>query len=262
METGAMLHLQNRIKLLGTRALALREKDLDIREKTANWDIVTVADKHIEAGLTEYVQTFFPGDGIRGEEGAVRESRSGYEWIFDPIDGTTNYAAGLPFFAISVGRLKDGVPDAGVAYFPAMNEMVAAVRGQGTFLNGMLIGTRPFKGGLRDSVIAAGLSAEHTEMFPLLRSRCRNVLAFGSCVFESARVFLDRGLAAYIHTGAAPFDLAAVTLLVEETGCLVACLDAGHIDFGRPKIPIAVAKNERILDELRELWRAFVTIDE
>jgi len=96
---------------------------------------VTIADREAEAYLRRQIAERFPDDGILGEEEGEREGRSGRRWILDPIDGTFAFVHGVPFYGVLIALEIDGEPSVGVVNIPALNEIVAAAKGCGCFLN-------------------------------------------------------------------------------------------------------------------------------
>ena len=109
-----------------------------IDTKSSSIDLVTDVDRASEKLIVERIQDARPRDGILSEElGNVTESRNGWLWVIDPLDGTTNYAHGVPHFAVSIGVEHDGEREVGVVYDPIQNESFTAVRGLGTTLNGI-----------------------------------------------------------------------------------------------------------------------------
>src|SRR5579875_2663776 len=97
---------------------------------------VTAADRACEKLIVETIGREFPEDGILGEEGANRESRSGRKWIVDPIDGTRDFVRGIPLWAVLIGLEQDGQIVAGVAYSPRQNLLLSASKGAGAWANG------------------------------------------------------------------------------------------------------------------------------
>ncbi|MGQ9625278.1 MAG: histidinol-phosphatase [Anaerolineae bacterium] len=97
---------------------------------------VTVADRLAEEKLRSLIRARFPEHGILGEEMGRQEADSEYLWIIDPIDGTRSFARGVPLYGTLVGLEIGGEPALGVAYFPALGEMVYAARGEGCYWNG------------------------------------------------------------------------------------------------------------------------------
>ena len=96
---------------------------------------VTLADRECEQFIARELERAFPDDGLLGEEGAQKPSRSGRRWIIDPIDGTRDFVRGNPVWANLIGLEADGEVVAGFAYMPALGELFAATRGGGAFVN-------------------------------------------------------------------------------------------------------------------------------
>jgi myo-inositol-1(or 4)-monophosphatase len=110
-------------------------------ESKGTQDFVTAADRAVEALLVSRIGEVFPADGIIGEEGGThgRVSGTGATWIIDPIDGTANFARGLPFWCISVGLMVGKAIEIGFIYDPVVGEMFSARRGAGSFCDGQPI---------------------------------------------------------------------------------------------------------------------------
>lgn len=113
--------------------LELQTADLNIRTKTNDKDLVTRADLESESRLRSFIETHFRGDHILGEEGGGSLSASGFTWVIDPVDGTINYAHGLPLFAISIGLTLDGEIAGGLVHMPALGTTYTAVKGLGAY---------------------------------------------------------------------------------------------------------------------------------
>mgnify|MGYP003349751580 CR=1 FL=1 len=114
--------------------LLARPKTLDINTKSSDIDIVTQMDKASEKLIVDAILAARPDDGIIGEEGANRPSKSGYTWVIDPIDGTVNYFYNMHGWSVSIAvRDKHGIA-VGVVYAPSINSMYTATRGGGAFL--------------------------------------------------------------------------------------------------------------------------------
>ncbi len=103
-------------------------------------DYLTEVDSEVERLIAERIARLFPGDGYIGEEGARRAGADGHPvWVVDPIDGTSNFAHGVPHWCVSIAAVLDGVAAIGVIYDPMVDEMFAARRGAGAHLNGALM---------------------------------------------------------------------------------------------------------------------------
>src|SRR3990172_8083267 len=115
---------------------AFRSDKIVISHKSRT-ELVTDADRASEAFLADRISKQFPTHGIIAEEGSRKDASGGFIWYVDPLDGTNNFAHGLPFFCISIGVFSEDLQQvvAGVVYNPYLNEMFTAVRGKGAFLN-------------------------------------------------------------------------------------------------------------------------------
>lgn len=119
----------------GVLLRGFRERGLEVREK-ADRSLVTSADLASEELVLGRLRTEFPQDAILSEESGESGMASGRRWIVDPLDGTSNYSRGLPFYAVSVALWIDGVPSVAALNLPALGEEFAAVAGAGAMLNG------------------------------------------------------------------------------------------------------------------------------
>ena len=254
--------LYPRMILIGDQVLNLRKGGIGTEIKTDFQDIVTDADRFAERALSLYLGQIFPNVGIVGEEGASEALGSEKKWYLDPIDGTTNYAAGLPFFGISAGMVEGSQSVLGAIFFPAFSEYFYAVRGEGswfqnadgaTYSLSVFANTHsPRAKGLRDSVVSLGATKGDEYLFGEFRKKCRNVLALGSFTYEACLVAKGQ-LDAYIHMGATQFDVAAAYLIAEQAGCAVVALPDRPIDMRETKIPIIVARTQALLEEVRSI---------
>lgn len=109
---------------------------MQIANKLNDSDIVTNADKECENFIKDYIHTHYPDHAILSEESGETDGSADWRWVIDPIDGTSNFYAGIPLWAISIGVEHHGERVYGVVYLPATQEMFHAVKGEGAFLNG------------------------------------------------------------------------------------------------------------------------------
>jgi myo-inositol-1(or 4)-monophosphatase len=112
-----------------------RVGSLDVVDKGLQ-DFVSEADQNVELHIRKLIEAAFPDDGIVGEEHAPKESKSGYNWVIDPIDGTTNFVNSIPAWCVVLAVVKDDQTRIGVIYDPVHSETYHAVQGQGATLNG------------------------------------------------------------------------------------------------------------------------------
>ncbi len=116
-----------------------RRRDELVIERKGRQDFVSEADKECEAFVMSELLRTFPKDGFLGEEGGAQNSGRGATWIIDPIDGTSNFIAGIPIWCVSLGLVENGISIAGVIYNPITDELYAAQAGGGATLNGKAI---------------------------------------------------------------------------------------------------------------------------
>ena len=105
-------------------------------ERKADNTPVTIADRQAEQKLRDLITHYWPDHSFLGEEFGQQAGNSGYRWLIDPIDGTKSFVSGVPFYANLLALTKDDEPLLGVAHFPALNETVYALRGEGCYWNG------------------------------------------------------------------------------------------------------------------------------
>ena len=201
--------------------------------KSAARDLVTEADVASERILVEALRRAFPAHAIEAEEEVKDKDDGRPRWFLDPLDGTVNYVHRLPFFAVSIGLLVEGVPEVAVVHAPALCETFHALRGGGAFLGSERLAVRPTRV-LGDALLATGfpyrraeLRPNNLENFSALFLECRDLRRFGSAALDLAYVAAGR-LDAYWELWLAPHDVAAGALLVREAGGLVTDLDGGE----------------------------------
>jgi myo-inositol-1(or 4)-monophosphatase len=224
----------------GELLLASFRTDVAVERKDRG--IVTDLDRRAERLIAGALSGAFPGDGLVAEEGTGRESTSGYRWVVDPLDGTTNYVAGLPMFSVSLGCLEDGDGAAvlGVVHAPVFGETFAAVRGLG--LRGDARGRGPGRPGrpapddLGAAVFIVNKAYHPAAMLWAvaggLIASVRAFRTFGCVSLDLALVAAGRadGL---VLLPADPWDVAAGLLLVEEAGLVAGGLAGGPNPTGR-----------------------------
>ena len=222
-------------EILRSRVDSIRE----IRHKSAV-DIVTDVDVQSEHEVSARLLKAFPTHSILGEEGGARMgSEARYRWIVDPLDGTTNYAHGFPFFCVSIGLEVDGRMALGVAYAPSLDELFVAEAGGGATVN-----DRPIRvsttAELPQALLATGFPYDRAEFpralksFELLSLRSQAVRRAGSAVLDLCYVACGR-LDGYWEHHVRPWDLAAGSLMVVEAGGAVTATDGSDfsVDGGQ-----------------------------
>ena len=227
-----------------------------VEAKTSPTDAVTEMDRASEDLILRRILDARPDDGILGEEGAARASRTGVRWIIDPLDGTVNYLYRRPDFAVSIAAEVGGIAVAAAVFAPARDELFVAVAGQGASLNG-----RPIHPSAEERLGHAlcgtgfGYEAEVRRAQGAVLARVlpevRDVRRAGSAALDLCAVACGR-LDAYYERGVQPWDVAAAGLIVREAGGRCETLD------GDPDAPRRtwVAANARLFPAFRALIAA------
>ncbi|MBV8834434.1 MAG: hypothetical protein JO108_34990 [Acidobacteriaceae bacterium] len=203
-------------------------------ESKADESPVTAADRACEALIVQSISREFPDDGILGEEGAARESRSGRKWIVDPIDGTRDFVRGIPLWAVLIGLEVDGEIVAGAAHCPRQGLLLWAAKGYGAWANGSAIRVSDV-GAPEDAVLSfngfnkAGVSGVSSSLMPWI-SRFWAVRSLGGAV--DAMLVAQGQADVWIEPNAAPWDLAPLKILVEEAGGKFKSFDGTSTIYG------------------------------
>lgn len=185
-------------------------------------DIVTEVDERAEEVIRETLLGAFPTYGMLAEEGGETAGEEGARWIVDPLDGTTNYAHGLPLFAVSLALEKNGEISLGVVHDPMLGETFVAERGRGARLNDEKIGVSETDELVR-ALIVTGFPYDREEvpaaldLFGRLAMRAQSMRRLGSAALDLCYVAAGR-LDAYYERGGYPWDVAAGSLILEEAG--------------------------------------------
>ncbi|NLZ16953.1 MAG: inositol monophosphatase [Desulfobulbaceae bacterium] len=231
-------------------------KPHDISKKGAV-NLVTEADLASERVVTTILRQKTPNFAIMAEEQDDSHglNQTGTMWVVDPLDGTTNFAHGYPFFAVSIALLQQGHPLVGVVYVPMLNELFTAMVGGGTRLNGESVVTTKTDT-LIEALVATGFPYERKAKLPgIMRnleqvlSHARDVRRGGAAAIDLAYVACGR-LDAYYEIQLNPWDTAAGWLLVTEAGGKVTKMNG---ETYSPFIPEILASNGLIHEALRPL---------
>jgi myo-inositol-1(or 4)-monophosphatase len=210
------------VRSAGAIQLAHLGTDLAITSKEGT-DIVTKADLAVEAMFREMIAARFPEHGVLAEEMAETPSGAGvrHRWLFDPIDGTVNYAHGLPFFCASLALEVDGVVEVAAVYDPSRDELFAAELGKGASLNGRSIqvsrvgrlGEAALGTGFPHSALERDRAME--EVLGVLAIRARALRRLGSAALDLCYVACGR-LDGFWDKNLKAWDIAAGGLIVQE----------------------------------------------
>lgn len=254
--TQASLHPMLNVAIKAARAagsiINRASMDLDILKvntKAPN-DFVTEVDQAAEAIIIETLLQAYPDHGILAEEsGRTHGARhSEYQWIIDPLDGTTNFIHGLPMYAVSIALAHRNVVQQAVVYDPTRNDLFYATKGRGAFLNDRRLRVSK-RTRMSDALIGTGFPfrrgdnfKRYMKMFEEVMTQCAGLRRPGAAALDLCYVaagYYD----AFFETGLSPWDVAAGSLLITEAGGLVGNF-TGESDFlhqreivaGSPKI--------------------------
>ena len=257
-----MASLERRVAIDAARAAGqlLRRELRAVRTiafKGTPTNLVTEMDARAEALVIERLRQHFPDDAILAEESGARAGRSGRRWIIDPLDGTTNYAHGLPIFAVSIGLEAAGQLVLGVVYDPNHDELFVAERGDGAVLNGVPLAVST-TATLDAALLTTGFPYDVRENprnnlaeYAAFSLRARGVRRMGSAVIYLAYLAAGR-IDGYWELRLGAWDVAAGALLVEEAGGRITDLDGGPLDLAKPAV---VASNGLIHDQMLAVLR-------
>ncbi|MBS4538725.1 inositol monophosphatase [Clostridium sp. D2Q-11] len=233
------------------------KEDLKISTKSSDVDLVTEIDELSEKLILSAIKENYPDHGILSEESEYHETNSDYLWIIDPLDGTSNYAQGLPIFAVSIALEFRGEVVLGVVYEPILNEMFSTIKGKGAYLNNKKIKIGS-KNKLRQSLLATGFPYDrdtnpdnNLNYFNKIIPKVRGIRRMGAAAYDLANVACGR-VDGYWELNLKPWDVAAGALMIKESGGEVA-------EISNKRDVSIVAGNKEICDlimkEIKEVDR-------
>lgn len=247
----------------GIQLAGLRD-GLNVQSKGASFDLVTDADVNTEKAVTDLIHTHFPDHNILGEEDEYPATDSPWLWIIDPIDGTTNFARGIPYFSLSIAVWHQGQPVAAVVSNPVSGELFSAGKGLGAWLN-----DQPIRASDRtlftQSVLITGfyyergLSMEKTlaNVRKFLTAGVLGIRRFGSAALDLCYVAAGRA-DGFFEIGLNAWDFSGGAFIAQEAGALVTGLDGlplkaekSYVIAGAPGL------HAQILETLRATEREF-----
>lgn len=202
-------------------------------------DLVTAADRASEQHITQRLRAAFPQHAMVAEEGS-RTPGNGPCWYVDPLDGTTNFAHGLPFFAVSMGLESHGVMECGLVYNPVMGEMFTAIRGQGAWLNRQPIHVSP-QADMASALLATGFPSRHRHQNPNIHFyqyfslRSHGMRRLGAAALDLCYTACGR-FEGFWEFRLQPWDVAAGKLIVAEAGGQVTDMLGGPHRLDSPDI--------------------------
>lgn len=220
------------------------QHEIQAREKGPK-DLVTAADLAAQQAIEKHLRNAFPDHEFLGEESPSAEKQSGraadgFRWIVDPLDGTVNYAHGMPGYAVSIGLEKSGEILCGVVYDPTLKEVFHAARGEGAYLNGTPIRPSDCRE-LHQALVAASLPANVSRdaldvaWFIEVLHHARAVRRLGSAALNLCYVACGR-LDCYWATSVKSWDVLAAALCCQEAGGTLTGVDGSPFELTRPQL--------------------------
>ncbi len=219
-------------------------------------DLVTEVDKASEKKVLSHLKKKFPKHAILAEESGAFSQDSDFKWIVDPLDGTTNYAHGYPFFCVSIGLEYEGKPLLGVVYEPILKQLFVGLRGKGSTLNGKKIAVSQTSS-LSRALLTTGFSYAFKTKKENNLNHFENFLRASQAVRRDGAAALDL---CYVACGRfdgfwefdlKPWDTAAATVILEEAGGQVSLRDGRPYSVYAPEI---VASNKKLHREMLSVF--------
>jgi len=232
-------------------------KTHSVEFKTNELNLVTETDKASEKLITDFIRKKYPSHGVLAEEGSESNKSAEYLWVVDPLDGTTNFAHGLPIFSVSIGLQKNGETIAGVVYDVMRNVLYSAEKGSGSFENEKRINVSTNEN-IGHSILVTGFPYDVKlnpdkayERFIAFLKQARAIRRLGSAAIDfcyAANGVFDGFWEVSLH----PWDICAGKLIVEEAGGLVTDFDGNKIDIYSKRI---LASNGAIHQKMIEVLK-------
>lgn len=228
-------------------------------DKKGEIDLVTEVDLDVERMFRALVARRFPDHIVLAEEMGEIGAESRYRWVFDPLDGTTNYAHGIPIFCATLALEIDGVPSVGAVFDPTRNELFTAERGVGAWLNGRRLEVSD-TAALSDAVLVTGFPYDLRErldellgLFGAFLTHARAVRRLGSAALDLCWCAAGR-MDGFWEQGLKVWDTMAAALVVQEAGGRVTSVDGSA---WKPYGGQVLASNGHVHDQMLAVIREF-----
>jgi myo-inositol-1(or 4)-monophosphatase len=225
-------------------------------------DLVSYVDKEAERQIVDHLSTIFPEAGFITEEGTNTTRSEVYNWVIDPLDGTTNFIHGIPVFSVSIALMERDEVILGVVYEINLHECFYAIKGGGAFCNEtpIQVSSAP---NLAASLIATGFPYYNFEQIDKYLAALKSLMQsthglrrFGSAAVDLAYVASGR-LEGFFEYNLNSYDVAAGALIVQEAGGKVTdFLGGGDYIFGRQIVATNSKIHDEFLIELNRIWSA------
>lgn len=241
----------------GDILLSYFRASVNVREKGIA-DLVTDADVAAERCIAARISAAYPGHAILGEEEQAGDTDAEYLWVVDPLDGTTNFAHGLPHFAVSIALLHRGQPQLGVVWNPARGDLYTAQLGAGAYHNGRRLHVNS-EATMDQSLIGTGFYYDRGAMMEAtlgaigdcFRQNIHGIRRFGTAALDLAHV-ADGLYGAFFEFQLSPWDFAAGQLLVTEAGGRVTDCSGNPLPLRKSTI---LASNGLLHDQMLSIVR-------
>jgi myo-inositol-1(or 4)-monophosphatase len=233
-----------------------------VEQKTSFNNLVSYVDKEAEKRLVEVLHKLVPKAGFITEEGTVEQSKNAeYNWIIDPLDGTTNFLHGLPIFAISIGLTRGDETILGVVYHIIRKEAFHAVEGEPAYCNNQIIKVSQVPT-LSESLLATGFPYYHLsqrdsylEIIKEFLDKSHGIRRLGSAAIDLAYVACGR-LEGFFEYNLNPWDVAAGTLIVKQAGGVVTDFKGGKdFLFGKELCAGNGKMHAEMLQVIKDKWQ-------
>ncbi len=242
--------VQNTAREAGDILLSFVGQELDVQHKSRT-DLVTRADYASEQYVIKAIQDAFPEHRINAEESGDWAGDNAHQWYVDPLDGTLNYAHGIPFYSVSIGYAYEGKMQLGVVYDPVRGEMFSAALGQGATLNDRPIHVSNYED-LIDCLLVTGFPNnmwdtpdDNTHNFVRFSKLCQGVRRLGSAALDMVYVAAGR-MDGFWEVELNQWDVAAGGLIVREAGAVLTNV------FGDPdtlKKPVSIVTANAVIHQ-------------
>jgi len=223
------------LRLSGEKLLEYFNRPLETKQKESISSVVTRADLDSDLIITELIKQKFPQHNLISEESGYVDNQSEYTWVIDPLDGTSNFASGLPWFGILISLFKKNTPVMGGAYLPVSDVLYFAEKEGGAFRNYEPLKMDQKK--IEDSLIA--FSVDYTEDDAFLE---KGISIFRYIIKNSRNIRSTNSLLDFINVAEGKFggcinlftkiwDISALGLIISEAGGVMNDITGGKIDF-------------------------------
>jgi len=255
--------LQSGIIELAKKEVLARFEQVTAQEK-ADGSLLTDADTEMQKKTQAFLETHWPQYAFLGEESSTEEQETAMNsgsgcWILDPVDGTSNFAIGVPFYSVSIALMVQGTIVAGLVYDPSRDEMFGARIGQGATLNNTALTASTPKKSLKQCSGIIDFKRLSPEMATKIATQCpySSQRSFGSVCLDWCWIAAGRGQI-YLHGAQNIWDYAAGWLVLEEAGGYSSSLDNEQVLLAKVTKRSAVAATTKpLFDE----WQTYLEIN-